>query len=48
MYVARCSKMGNEDRISKPCNMCHAVMKERGIRKVFYTVNNEFVGMYKL
>lgn len=47
MYVARCSKNGSEDRMSKPCNMCHAVMEERGISKVFYTVDNEIVGTYK-
>jgi tRNA(Arg) A34 adenosine deaminase TadA len=47
MYVARCSKDGNGDRISKPCSMCHAVMQERGIRKVYYTVDDEIIGMYK-
>jgi tRNA(Arg) A34 adenosine deaminase TadA len=47
MYVARCSKNGEDDRMSKPCTMCHAVMEERGIRKVYYTVDNEVVGTYK-
>lgn len=47
MYVARCSKDGNEVRMSKPCSMCHAVMQERGVRKVYYTVDNEVVGTYK-
>lgn len=47
MYVARCSKNGEENRMSKPCSMCHAVMEERGIRKVYYTVDNEVVGTYK-
>ena len=47
MYVARCSKNGDEARMSKPCNMCHAVMEERGIRKVYYTVDNQVVGTYK-
>ncbi len=37
MYVARCSKNGEDARMSKPCAMCHAVMEERGIRKVYYT-----------
>lgn len=48
MYVARCSKDGKDAKISKPCTMCHAVMEERGIRKVYYTVNNEVIGTYKL
>lgn len=47
MYVARCSKDGHGDRISKPCSMCHAVMQERGVRKVYYTVDDEIIGMYK-
>jgi deoxycytidylate deaminase len=47
MYVARCSKNGIDARMSKPCNMCHAVMQERGIKKVYYTVDNEVVGSYK-
>lgn len=48
MYVARCSKNGRDVRMSKPCSMCHAIMQERGINKVFYTVNNEIIGTYKL
>jgi deoxycytidylate deaminase len=48
MYVARCSKDGKEGRMSKPCSMCHAVMVEYGIDKVFYTVDNEVIGTYKL
>jgi hypothetical protein len=27
--------------------MCHAVMQERGISQVFYTVDDEVVGTYK-
>ena len=47
MYVARASKGSHEDRMSKPCPMCHAVMEERGIKTVFYTVDDEHVGTYK-
>ena len=47
MYVARCAKDGTGARMSKPCSMCHAVMQERGIRKVYYTVDDEVVGTYK-
>ena len=47
MYVARCSKNGEENRMSKPCSMCHAVMEERGIHKVYYTVDDEVIGTYK-
>jgi len=47
MYVARASKGKHEERMSKPCKMCHAVMQERGIRQVFYTVDDEVIGTYK-
>jgi tRNA(Arg) A34 adenosine deaminase TadA len=47
MYVARTSKNTKEDRMSKPCPMCHAVMEERGIKSVYYTVDDEHVGTYK-
>jgi deoxycytidylate deaminase len=47
MYVARASKGKKEDRISKPCSMCHAILEERGISQVFYTVDNEVIGTYK-
>ena len=46
VYVARVNRQG-EWRMSKPCSMCHAVMQERGVRKVFYTVDDEVVGTYK-
>jgi deoxycytidylate deaminase len=48
MYVARASKGKKEERISKPCTMCHAVMKERGISQVFYTIDDQVIGTYKL
>lgn len=47
MYVARASKGSHEDRMSKPCPMCHAVMEERGIKAVFYTVDDKHIGTYK-
>lgn len=47
MYVARSAKNSKEDRMSKPCPMCHAVMEERGIKAVYYTVDDQHVGTYK-
>lgn len=47
MYVARASKGSHEDRMSKPCPMCHAVMEERGVKAVYYTVDDEHIGTYK-
>ena len=47
MYVARASKGKKEERMSKPCKMCHAVLQERGIRQVYYTVDDKIIGTYK-
>jgi tRNA(Arg) A34 adenosine deaminase TadA len=47
MYVARASTGSHEDRMSRPCPMCHAVMEERGIKAVFYSVDDERIGTYK-
>lgn len=37
LYVARVSKQGL-DRNSKPCSVCSKIIKESGIKKVIYTV----------
>ena len=47
VYVARASKGCNSDRMSKPCKMCHAVMEERGISRVYYSIDGETIGTYK-
>ena len=39
IYVARVSKHG-EPRMSKPCARCQKALSERGIKKVFYTIDN--------
>ena len=48
MYVARASKNAHEDRMSKPCAMCHAVMEERGISRVYYSIDENTIGTYKI
>jgi len=47
IYVCRINKHG-EFRNSKPCAMCHEVMKYVGIKKVYYTTSTDTVEMYKL
>ena len=47
MYVARVNKSG-EWKMSKPCSMCHEVMKFVGIKKVVYTVGENKWQSYKL
>ena len=47
IYTARVNKTG-EWKMSKPCSMCHEVMKFVGVRKVVYTIGPEEWGSYKL
>ena len=47
VYVVRINREG-EFRLSKPCPMCHEVLKFCGIRKVVYTVDEEEIACYKL
>ena len=48
IYVARTAKGNGEDRMSKPCNMCHEVLKAQGVKKVYYTIDNDTIGFYKI
>ena len=47
IFVCRVNNAG-EFRNSKPCVMCHEVMKHVGIKRVYYTTNEGSVEMYKL
>tara|TARA_R110002074_G_scaffold132327_6_gene275530 strand:+ start:2096 stop:2539 length:444 start_codon:yes stop_codon:yes gene_type:complete len=47
IYVCRVNKQ-NEFRLSKPCRMCHDIMKHVGIKRVYYTTDDGSVKMYKL
>ena len=47
MYVCRVNKKG-QFRNSKPCAMCHEVLKYVGIKRVYYTTGDNSVEMYKL
>ena len=48
IYVARVSKGSKEDRMSKPCIMCYEVLKAQGVKKVYYTIDDDIVGFYKI
>lgn len=39
LYVARINRQG-QDRNSKPCNRCEALIKSKQIKKVIYTRNS--------
>jgi deoxycytidylate deaminase len=47
MFVCRINRSG-EFRLSKPCLMCHIIIKNAGIKRVFYTTNYGGIEMYKL
>jgi tRNA(Arg) A34 adenosine deaminase TadA len=47
LYVCRINKEG-EFRNSKPCSMCHEALKHVGVKRVYYTTNNNTIEMYKL
>ncbi len=47
LYVCRINRNG-EFRNSKPCAMCHEALRHVGIKRVFYTTNDDTIEMYKL
>lgn len=47
IYVCRINKQG-QFRNSKPCAMCHEVLKYVGVKRVYYTADEDVIEMYKL
>lgn len=47
IFVVRINRAG-ELRLSKPCPMCHDILKFAGVKKVYYSTNNGTIEMYKL
>ena len=47
LYVVRIGKAG-ELRLSKPCEMCEAVLRHVGVRRVFYSIDQEELGCVRL
>ena len=47
VYVCRINRDGDY-RNSKPCSMCHEALKHVGVKRVYYTTNNNTIEMYKL
>jgi tRNA(Arg) A34 adenosine deaminase TadA len=47
VYVCRINREG-DFRNSKPCAMCHEALKYVGVKRVYYTTNDNTVEMYKL
>ena len=47
MYVVRISKKGSL-LMSKPCEMCQEILRHVGVKRVFYSIDNETMGCYKV
>tara|TARA_B100000131_G_C18116871_1_gene611566 strand:+ start:118 stop:552 length:435 start_codon:yes stop_codon:yes gene_type:complete len=47
IYVCRINRDG-DFRSSKPCIMCHEILKHVGVKRVYYTTNEGTFEMYKL
>ncbi len=47
VYVVR---INNDEkfRLSKPCSMCHDILKHVGVKRVYYTTGKDTIEMYKL
>lgn len=47
VYVCRINREG-QFRNSKPCSMCHEVLRHVGIKRVYYTTSENTIEMYKI
>lgn len=47
MYVVRIKKAGHVG-MARPCPMCEAMLRRKGLRRVFYTINDDVNGFMKL
>lgn len=46
IYVARVSRQDRSYKMSAPCPMCATRIKSFGVRKVYYTINNNQYGVW--
>jgi len=47
LYVVRVGN-GGDLRLSKPCHMCEAALRHVGVRRVYYSINENEFGCVKL
>ena len=47
VYVVRISKKGSL-LMSKPCEMCQELLPHVGVKRVFYSIDDETMGCYKV
>jgi len=46
LYVARVSREDRSLKMARPCRMCQVRIKSKGIKKVYYTINNKQYGIW--
>jgi tRNA(Arg) A34 adenosine deaminase TadA len=46
LYVARVTRKDRSLAMARPCPMCMIKIKAKGIKKVFYTINQNQFGVY--
>lgn len=47
IYIARVGR-NNEARMAKPCPICMAAIEKAGVKRVYYTVNENEIGEIRL
>lgn len=46
LYVARVRRRDRDIALSMPCGMCSIKIKSKGIKRVYYTINNSQYGIW--
>jgi len=46
LYVARVARKDQSLQMARPCGMCQVKIKSKGIKKVYYTINNTQFGVW--
>lgn len=47
MFVIRLNRKGHR-MLAKPCDSCQSYMRNRGVRKVYYSINEDAYGVLRL
>lgn len=46
MFVARVMRGTKKFGMARPCEMCQVLIKSKGIKKVYYSINSEYYGVF--
>jgi len=48
IYIARVSRKDHSLAMSKPCGMCRTRIRAKGVKKVYYTINQNCYGVWNV